>query len=94
MAGVCPCPIRRLGIPARCSHWRDLTGIAFFSAEENFFQLPAVLSLCQLIISVLTTRFRQNLHRHGFGGIRRAFCAFAGIMRLFDPLTKESAWHA
>lgn len=34
--------------------WRDLAGIAFFSAEENFFQLPAILSLCQLIISVET----------------------------------------
>lgn len=33
---------------------RDLTGIRFFSAEENFFQLPAILSLCQLIISVET----------------------------------------
>jgi heptosyltransferase-3 len=33
---------------------RDLAGIAFFSAEENFFQLPAILSLCQLIISVET----------------------------------------
>jgi ADP-heptose:LPS heptosyltransferase len=33
---------------------RDLHGIAFFSAEENFFQLPAVLSLCRLIISVET----------------------------------------
>jgi ADP-heptose:LPS heptosyltransferase len=33
---------------------RDLAGIAFFSAEENFFQLPAVLSLCHLIITVET----------------------------------------
>ena len=33
---------------------KDLTGVRFFSAEENFFQLPAVLSLCQLIISVET----------------------------------------
>ena len=33
---------------------RDLSGIRFFSAEENFFQLPAVLSLCRLIISVET----------------------------------------
>ena len=33
---------------------RDLTGVRFFSAEDNFFQLPAVLSLCQLIISVET----------------------------------------
>jgi heptosyltransferase-3 len=33
---------------------RDLHGIAFFSAEDNFFQLPAVLSLCRLIISVET----------------------------------------
>jgi heptosyltransferase-3 len=33
---------------------RDLTGVRFFSAEENFFQLPAVLSLCHLIISVET----------------------------------------
>jgi ADP-heptose:LPS heptosyltransferase len=33
---------------------RDLAGIAFFSAQENFFQLPAVLSLCTLIISVET----------------------------------------
>jgi ADP-heptose:LPS heptosyltransferase len=32
----------------------DLAGIAFFSAEDNFFQLPAVLSLCQLVISVET----------------------------------------
>ena len=32
----------------------DLDGIAFFSAEENFFQLPAVLSLCRLIITVET----------------------------------------
>lgn len=33
---------------------RDLAGVRFFSAEDNFFQLPAVLSLCQLIISVET----------------------------------------
>lgn len=33
---------------------RDLSGIRFFSAEENFFQLPAVLSLCRLVISVET----------------------------------------
>jgi len=33
---------------------RDLTGVRFFSAAENFFQLPAVLSLCHLIISVET----------------------------------------
>ena len=33
---------------------RDLSGIRFFSAEENFFQLPAVLRLCRLIISVET----------------------------------------
>ncbi len=33
---------------------RDLSGIRFFSAEDNFFQLPAVLSLCRLIISVET----------------------------------------
>lgn len=33
---------------------RDVSAIRFFSAEENFFQLPAVLSLCQLIISVET----------------------------------------
>ncbi|WP_332879556.1 glycosyltransferase family 9 protein [Massilia sp. S19_KUP03_FR1] len=33
---------------------RDLSGIRFFSAEENFFQLPAVLRRCRLIISVET----------------------------------------
>jgi heptosyltransferase-3 len=32
----------------------QLDHIQLFSAEENFFQLPAVLSLCQLIISVET----------------------------------------
>ena len=32
----------------------DLTGIRFFSAEENFFQLPAVLQRCELVISVET----------------------------------------
>jgi ADP-heptose:LPS heptosyltransferase len=31
-----------------------LERIEFFSAEENFFQLPAVLSLCKLIVSVET----------------------------------------
>jgi len=32
----------------------QLDQVHLFSAEENFFQLPAVLSLCQLIISVET----------------------------------------
>jgi heptosyltransferase-3 len=31
-----------------------LKQVQLFSAEENFFQLPAILSLCQLIISVET----------------------------------------
>lgn len=33
---------------------RPLDHVALFSAEENFFQLPAMLSRCQLIISVET----------------------------------------
>jgi len=31
-----------------------LKQVQLFSAQENFFQLPAVLSMCQLIISVET----------------------------------------
>jgi ADP-heptose:LPS heptosyltransferase len=31
-----------------------LEGVQVFSAEENFFQLPAILSLCDLVISVET----------------------------------------
>ncbi|QBP76804.1 lipopolysaccharide heptosyltransferase family protein [Herbaspirillum huttiense] len=32
----------------------DVRNVTLFSAEENFFQLPALLALCQLIISVET----------------------------------------
>jgi heptosyltransferase-3 len=33
---------------------QDLPHTHLFSAEDNFFQLPAILSLCQLIVSVET----------------------------------------
>jgi ADP-heptose:LPS heptosyltransferase len=39
------------------SFFRDhpVAGIVLFTADENFFQLPAVLSLCDIVISVETS---------------------------------------
>lgn len=74
-----------------------LEQVQLFSAEENFFQLPAILSMCQLIISVETAvmHLANAVHVPVIALMRQATPEWAPINRAITTIiqtTNHKAW--
>jgi ADP-heptose:LPS heptosyltransferase len=73
-----------------------LKQVRLFSAEENFFQLPAILSLCQLIISVETAvmHLANAVHVPVIALMRQTTPEWAPLNSALTTLIKTSKYKA